>query len=186
MTARLAPGTASEVGYVTRDLEKTLDFWTGSVRAGPFFKMTYPAGIVTDYRGTPSNGTMTAALAFSGLTLIEIIQPAFDGPSIFTEFLEAFGEGYHHYYPNIRPLPGDEFDRLCAHYLARGHMIAARTTDPMFGRNIFFDANDGSHTYIEMLEFSTPASYASVERLYEEHIAWDGSRPVRDFAELFE
>jgi len=93
-------GKVCQNGYVVRDIEKAMKFWTEVQRVGPFF---YVPKVKTDwfrYRGAPpppdSAVEMSIALANSGDLQIELIQQRNDAPSMYLDFLKAHGEGLQH------------------------------------------------------------------------------------------
>lgn len=175
----------TETCFVTHDLEKCIDNWVNTMGAGPFYMHTYGPGITLSYRGQPAHDSFKAAIGFSGATLIELLQPLNDAPSIFQEILQARGEGaLHHVYPNIQPLSAAEFDAQLAAYRDKGFKEAAWLQPPGVGRNVFLDATDTLGCFIELLEFD-PVTYSKItERLHAEHMRWDGKNPIRSMAEL--
>src|SRR5207244_11901737 len=89
-------GKVCQNGYVVRDIEKAMKFWTEVQRVGPFF---YIPKVKTDwfrYRGVDSPVEMSIALANSGDLQIELIQQRNDAPSMSLDHLEASGEGLQH------------------------------------------------------------------------------------------
>jgi len=89
-------GKVCQNGYVVRDIEKAMKFWTEVQRVGPFF---YIPKVKTDwfrYRGVDSPVEMSIALANSGDLQIELIQQRNDAPSMYLDHLEAYGEGLQH------------------------------------------------------------------------------------------
>lgn len=89
-------GNVMQVCVVSRDLHRTM---AGMVRLGigPWRVYTFSPETVEDmtYGGVPAESTFTLALAFSGTSMWEIVQPV-SGPSIYVDFLEQHGEGIHH------------------------------------------------------------------------------------------
>jgi hypothetical protein len=177
-------GSVTEICYVTTDLTGAIERWAQDLGAGPFFTLTIPADFGTRiYRGGPARDSFSAALGFCGSTLVEFVQPLNDRPSVFREVLDERGDlAAHHIYPNIRPVTGAEFDRLRAGYEQAGYPAALDMVLPGLGRNILFDARARLGVFIELLEVSPPM-YAGVEKMLSTHQSWDGSRPIRDFAE---
>ena len=89
-------GKVCQNGYVVRDIEQAMKFWTEVMRVGPFF---YIPKVKTDwfrYRGIDSAVEMSIALANSGDLQIELIQQRNDAPSMYLDHLEAHGEGMQH------------------------------------------------------------------------------------------
>jgi hypothetical protein len=89
-------GNVMQVCVVSRDLRRTM---AGMARLGigPWRVYTFSPETVEDmtYGGASAQSTFTVALAFSGTSMWEIIEPA-SGPSIYADFLEQHGGGVHH------------------------------------------------------------------------------------------
>ncbi len=72
-------GPAFQVGYVVRDFEATLAHWIDVMGVGPFYLFPMPIAFSRlDVRGAPAtdlNFIRRTALAYSGDTQIEIIEP---------------------------------------------------------------------------------------------------------------
>lgn len=177
-------GLVLETCYVTHDLERAIGAWTAGAKAGPFYVLNMPADIgVRIYRGAPARDSFKAALGFSGLGLVEFIQPTNDAPSVFREVLETKGDmAVHHIMPDVRPMSAADYDALYKHYTELGYVDAINMVIPGLGRNSLFDARDKLGTFIELLEV-TPAMYAGLEKMYAAHVGWNGERPIRDFME---
>jgi hypothetical protein len=177
-------GTVTETCYVTSDLRGAISRWGEAFKAGPFFVMTIPVGFGTRiYRGRPAEDAFSAALGFSGMSLVEFIQPLNDKPSVFREVLDEKGDfAVHHVYPNIRPVTAAEFDSERARYERAGFVPALDMVMPGLGRNVLFDARPQVGVFVELLEVS-PAMWAGVEKMFNAHQSWDGTRPMRDFVE---
>ncbi len=176
-------GNVTEICYVTHDIAAATARWARTLGAGPFFDMAVPDGELM-LRGKPVRDKFRAVLGFSGTTIIELIQPLSDGPSLFTEVLREKGEGaIHHVYPSIRPLTAEAYDSLCAGYEAEGLERVLDFTVPGIGRNCFYDARDRIGSFIEVLEVNQPA-FDMVYKMYEAHLAGPGDRPLRPFAEM--
>jgi hypothetical protein len=90
-------GPIFQIGYVVRDIEVAMDHWVRVLGVGPFVFKPDVTFAETSYRGTKTNGMMSAvAHAFSGDLDIELIQQVSDTPSIYRDFLDEFGEGMQH------------------------------------------------------------------------------------------
>lgn len=90
-------GSIIQVAYVVRDLEAAMKRHWEVCGLGPWDVYTFDASKVDDfiYRGKPANHTALLALARSGATQVELLQPV-SGYCIYDEHLEARGEGLHH------------------------------------------------------------------------------------------
>ena len=82
-----------QVGYVVRDLEKTLEIYApmfGPFCMEPYEKITGPL-----FRGTPTDCELRIAYGKSGNLEMEFIQPV-SGMGPHQEFLDQGREGIHH------------------------------------------------------------------------------------------
>jgi methylmalonyl-CoA/ethylmalonyl-CoA epimerase len=84
-----------QLGYVVRDIDKACEFYEATYGVGPF--QVFPEVIMDGaiLRGTPVDTRIKVALAKSDKIEIEFIQPL-QGKNLYTEFLEAKGDGMHH------------------------------------------------------------------------------------------
>lgn len=85
-----------QVGIVVTDLQKAIDYYSSVLGIGiglfKVFSINAPNHIV---RGQINPLKMKCAFAQIGALQIELIQ-SIEGENIYTEFLEAKGEGLHH------------------------------------------------------------------------------------------
>ncbi len=97
-------GPCVQVGVVVRDLDRTIQRLTEIFGIGPFRTVVYPppgrADIETTYHGEPGQFKYRQAFASLGSVELEIIQPL-EGPSIWSDFVAAHGEGIHHIRFNV-------------------------------------------------------------------------------------
>ncbi|MCI4676806.1 VOC family protein [Candidatus Mycolicibacterium alkanivorans] len=100
-----------QIGYIVSDFEQTID---GRVQlgVGPWCVMR---GIAMSclYRGEPCSVTLTIGFANSGDLQLEVIHQDDDTPSIYPEFTDAGGEGYHQLIAGVATL-SRHFCRWCA------------------------------------------------------------------------
>lgn len=89
-------GPVMQIAWVVRDLEAAIDHWTRIMNVGPFFLFEHVPFSELLFGGKPSPVDMTAALAYSGETQIELIYQHNDAPSIYTEFLRGGRTGVQH------------------------------------------------------------------------------------------
>ena len=87
------PGPIRQIGYVVTDLDRAMAHWL-ELGVGPWFVLR-GLPMQANYRGEPCETTLSVAWSNSGEMQIELIQQLDDTPSIFTEFLDGHGPGYH-------------------------------------------------------------------------------------------
>lgn len=89
----ILPGPIRQLGYVVTDIDGAMRSWLG-LGVGPWFVMRNLT-LSVSYRGEPCEITQSLALSNSGDMQVELIQQHSEAPSIFTEFLESHGGGFH-------------------------------------------------------------------------------------------
>ena len=107
-----------QVALVVRNLDATLEEYTNRLGIGPWRVMLCEPPRLTDMRirGEPIGYSMRLAVAQTGRTMWEIIEPV-DGPSIYQEFLDEHGEGIHHL---VVEHEGLDYDEALARFRERG------------------------------------------------------------------
>ncbi|MFD9111540.1 VOC family protein [Streptomyces bottropensis] len=85
-----------QFAYTVPDLAAEMRWWTDELGVGPWFVSDRIDGEGSTYRGEPSRAEFALALAFSGHTMVELIQTLDDEPSIYKEAYERHGYGFHH------------------------------------------------------------------------------------------
>jgi len=167
-------GKVCQNGYVVRDIEKAMAFWTGVQRVGPFF---YIPKVKTDwfrYRGVDSPVELSIALANSGDLQIELIQQRNDAPSMYRDHLEAHGEGLQHmsyWTTDYQPL----YDRALEAGFAVGH--DGQIGGPK-GRFAYFETTGHPGTVVEISDISGGKGrfFQHIRKVAE---SWDGRDPIR-------
>ena len=107
-----------QVALVVNNLDSAMAEYTKRLGIGPWWVTLYGPPRLTEMRirGTEIAYSMKLAIAWTGETMWELIQPV-DGPSIYKEFLEEKGEGFHHVIVEHR---GMQFDEAVSSFSARG------------------------------------------------------------------
>jgi hypothetical protein len=167
-------GKVCQNGYVVRDIEKAMKFWTEVQRVGPFF---YVPRVKIDwfrYRGANSAVEMSIALANSGDLQIELIQQRNDAPSMYLDFLKAHGEGLQHmsyWTTDYQAL----YDRAIASGFVVGHEGQIGGDK---GRFAYFETAGHAGTVVEISDVSGGKGrfFGHVRKAAEN---WDGRDPVR-------
>jgi hypothetical protein len=167
-------GKVCQNGYVVRDIEAAMKFWTEGQRVGPFF---YIPKVKTDwfrYRGADSPVALSIALANSGDLQIELIQQRNAAPSMYLDFLERHGEGLQHmsyWTTDYQAL----YDRAIASGFVVGH--EGQIGGPK-GRFAYFETAGHAGTVVEISDISGGKGrfFQHIRRAAE---SWDGRDPVR-------
>jgi catechol 2,3-dioxygenase-like lactoylglutathione lyase family enzyme len=166
-----------QVAYAVPDLTAGMRWWTEELGVGPWFVTERIGGEGSTYRGEPGKAEFAIALAFSGHMMVELVQTLDDEPSIYKDAYERHGYGFHHVakaVPNVK----EEVERR----KASGASVLFHDLPP--GGEVFFlDGGEDAPGMIELIQDNeiTRGIFTSVWRA---SIDWDGSRPLRNFAEL--
>jgi hypothetical protein len=170
-------GKARQLGYVVRDLDAAMSFWTQMLDVGPFVVIEEAVGN-RDYlhRGVKSDVQMSLAFTYCGDVQFELVQQINDAPSPYMEFLGEGREGLHHiaFYP-------DDYEQARAELLRRGmEEVACVQTLDGERQNSFFATPPEVGFMIELTPVTPEREhyYSGFRKLTE---TWDGTRPVRRY-----
>ena len=168
-------GKVCQNGYVVRDIQKAMKFWTEVQRVGPFF---YIPEVKTDwfrYRGADSPVEMSIALANSGDLQIELIQQRNDAPSMYKEFLGSGREGLQHMSYWTR-----DYQVLYDRALSLGYKVGHEgQIGGEKGRFAYFDTQAHPGTVVEISDISGSKG-SFFEHIRKVAAGWDGSDPIRE------
>jgi uncharacterized glyoxalase superfamily protein PhnB len=90
----LLSNSFAQVAWVVRDLQAAEEFFKNTIGIASFMRMENIRADETEgtYNGKPGDYVFHLSLAYSGNTMLELIQPV-SGRSIYTDFLEKHGTG---------------------------------------------------------------------------------------------
>jgi catechol 2,3-dioxygenase-like lactoylglutathione lyase family enzyme len=167
-------GKVRQNGYVVRDIDAALAYWTEVLGVGPFFYVERVP--IEDFRycGEPSPIEVSIALANSGDLQIELIQQRNDAPSMYRDFLAAGHEGLQH-----MAWWTEDFDSELARLSAAGFQVGqSGTIGGANGRFVYFTAESHPGSVVELSEVSG-AKGRLFAAIREAAADWDGVDPVR-------
>ncbi len=164
------PGPARQIGFVVRDIDAAMQSFI-EMGIGPWYVIR-ELPLQVYYRGRACEVVQSMALANSGEMQLELIQQHCDTPSIFTEFLESHGEGFHQLAWWV-----DDFDAAVRAAEAAGLPVVwagAEGGTPY----AYVKPSAGPVEIIEIMELNavTDGMAARVRAAAED---WDGTNPVR-------
>ena len=162
------PGSIIQIAYVVRDIRTSVEGYARALGVKPFYLLEHVQQANPNFRGQAIAPDFSVALGFSGAVQIELIQQHCDTPSIYKEFLDHHGEGYHHVWRHV-----EDFDRALDEYRALGCEIPWQVESVGFGRCAYIDTLGKFGAYIELLEWS-PRMQAIWEKLEVLGDRWDG------------
>lgn len=172
----------TQMGYVTPDLEASLDYWIDVAGAGPFYYAEYePEQQI--HRGEPTHIRFRLAYGYIGDVHIEVVQQLSVGSSAYTEALEnartvPTGGVFHHVL-----LLHDGYDGIYDSYLSAGAERCYDAFVPGVGRFCYLDTRSLMGCYLELVE-DTSVFEAACAKMKAIHADWDGRAPRRDFDEI--
>ena len=175
-------GQIRQAGYVVRDIEASMAFWSETLGVGPWFYNERVPIRNYRYHGQPHEVHNSVALANSGPLQVELIQTRNDAPSMYRDFLRAGNLGLQHvaYWT-------EQFDDDLARLDAQGFKVAMSGEVGERGRFVYFEpaAHAGVHpgTVIELSEVAGPKGKL-FRMIREASEGWDGRDPVRPFPDL--
>ncbi|MCC4250178.1 MULTISPECIES: VOC family protein [Microbacterium] len=161
-----------QFAYVVADLEASVAEWTSIANVGPWF-LRGPFWTNARYRGRPSSNHLYVGQAYSGNTMLELIQQLDDSPSVYREVVEQRGYGFHH--TGIGTL---DYEGQVARHESQGFETAYESTLPTGARLSYFDTGRPLGGMLEIVEI-TPAQEAVYSNVYRAAQGWDGSAPIR-------
>ena len=86
-----------QMAYVVPDVRAAMSAWVEKVKVGPWFLLEHFTGNDPKYRGRDSTADVAIAMSFAGHMNIELIQPNNEAPSVYREWIERRGYGFHHW-----------------------------------------------------------------------------------------
>jgi hypothetical protein len=164
-----------QIAYVVPDIRAAMQTWTLKLNVGPWFLLDHFSGLNPRYRGSDSTADVSLAMSFAGHMNIELIQPNDAEPSVYREWIDKRGYGFHHW-----GRATTNFDEDVARYRAQGHELVFLAGVPSGGSVAYMDTTALLPGYVELIEIG--ASFEAVfSKFYRASIGWDGTEPVRSF-----
>ena len=166
-------GPIFQIAYVVDDIEAHVAHWTGTMGVGPFFRFPLPlefAWLEVDGVRVATGADIYAAvaIAYSGETMIELIQPG-PAPSTYRAFLDAGRTGIHHLGTFT-----DRYDEQVAAARAAGLKIVLEGALPL-SRFAYIETGEGfPASMVEIIE-PQPAMIELFDGIKAAARDWDGS-----------
>lgn len=171
-------GEIRQLGYVVRDIEAAMAYWSTTLGVGPWFYNPKVPIKNYRYRGQAHEPHNSVALANSGFVQVELIQCRNDVPSMYRDFLQAGHTGLQHvaYWT-------DNYDADLTRLTQRGFKAVMSGEVGERGRFVYFDTEYHPGTVIELSEVAGPKG-RMFDLIRAASQGWDGSQPVRPFPDL--
>jgi len=167
------PGPIRQNGYVVRDLERAIDAWL-QVGVGPWLLLPHLKQANSVYRGQPTEPVVSIAFANSGELQLELIVQEDDEPSIYREFLDAGGEGFHHLAWWV-----EDFDAVARAAHGAAWPLVHFGDGGGMAKFAYYDPGGVTSTVVEVMEL-TDATRWLVSTVQAAALDWDGADPVRN------
>ncbi len=166
-------GGIVQVAYTVPDIKAGMRDFTARLNVGPWFVTGPFVTSEAQYRGRPTRLEITLAMAFAGHMMIELIDQHNDVPSVFREYIDRRGHGFHHWAIGSKSFDGD-----VERYRKQGYEIAFSDRAPRGNRVIYMDTTADLNGMTEIIEM-TDVLEARYTMMYEAARTWDGGDPVR-------
>jgi catechol 2,3-dioxygenase-like lactoylglutathione lyase family enzyme len=165
-------GPVFQLGFVPRDFDAALAFWTGTMGVGPFYYIEHLPLVGTRYRGQPTAIDSSVALAYWGDLQIELLRQHDSTPSVYTEWLDAGREGVQHFCIAV-----DDMAAACGLLRGLGGVAVHEAAMEGAAEAAYFELpGPGPMVEIARLAPQFDALFAFMRRTARQ---WDGSDPVR-------
>jgi hypothetical protein len=164
-----------QMAYVVEDIDAAMRTWIDELKVGPWFLLPHFTGVEPSYRGAPAESDVALSMAFAGHMAIELIQPHDDKPSVYKEWIDTHGYGFHHW-----GVGSIDYDADLARHLEQGHNLVFEAKVPTGGRVAYVDTTGELPGYVEIIELDDPTDVVFT-RFYAASLGWDGSDPIRSF-----
>lgn len=171
-------GPIRQNGYVVRDIQAAMRWWTQVIGAGPFFYLERLTVERHTYMGRESAAPeISFAVGQGGDLQVELLQQHDDAPSIYRDFLDSGQEGLHHIAFWTQQFD-DDLRRLLDQGLQVGEAGQSITGGPNARFAYLLDERQPG-TVIELSDISGPKG-ALYRRVAEAARGWDGRDPIRE------
>jgi catechol 2,3-dioxygenase-like lactoylglutathione lyase family enzyme len=165
-------GPIRQTGYIVRDLDEAIRRWC-ALGIGPWFTIRNLEQKDCRYRGELCEPTISIGLANTGPMQIELIQQHGDTPSIYREFVDTHGEGFHQFAWWVT-----DFDAVMRKADAAGWPVAFSGSGGTV-RFAYFEVDPTISTIVEVTELND-STQGLADLLEGAAATWDGvSEPVR-------
>ncbi|CAH0992078.1 hypothetical protein SIN8267_02193 [Sinobacterium norvegicum] len=166
-------GKVKQWGFLVKDLDKAMAFWTETLGVGPWWGYRN-VSLESTFKGETNTVKMHVGLAFQNGVQIELIQQTNDVRSPYSEFKQTDKEQVMHQIAYFAP----DIDDAVARAKATGMSELGVCTN-MLGQRYYYMSNDDlGDLVVELMEVDD-GFVADYERCAKEAEQWDGSEPYR-------
>lgn len=171
-------GEIRQLGYVVRDIEQAMKYWSETLGVGPWYYNPKVPIVNYQYEGRRYEPHNSVALANSGFIQVELIQVRNNVPSMYRDFLLQGFTGLQHvaYWT-------EDYDADLQRLEDMGFRPKMGGEVGQRGRFVYFDTGLYPGTVIELSEVAGPKGKL-FDLIRDASQDWDGRDPVRDFPNL--
>jgi catechol 2,3-dioxygenase-like lactoylglutathione lyase family enzyme len=166
------PGPIRQNAYIVPDLDEAIARWL-SIGIGPWVVLPSFAQVDSEYRGVATSPVVSIAFANSGPLQIELIRQEDESPSIYKEFTDGGGIGFHHI-----AFWSEDFDATIAAATAAGWPVVHHGTGGGIAKFAYLDVRGIPSTVVEVMELNATTTWMTT-MVREAAQGWDGRDPVR-------
>jgi len=166
------PGPIRQNAYIVSDLRDGIERWL-SIGIGPWMVLPSFRQVDSEYRGQATAPVVSIAFANSGPLQIELIQQEDESPSIYKEFTDGGGTGFHHV-----AFWSEDFDATMAAATAAGWPVVHHGTGGGIAKFAYLDARGMPATVVEVMELNATTMWMTT-MVREAAQGWDGHDPIR-------
>ena len=173
-------GKIAQLGYVVKDIEESIEYWTKTLGIGPFLILKDIKFSDYHYRGEACEApTLTIALANSGDLQIELIQQHDDQPSVYKDFSDQGREGLQHFSSWVTTA---EMASSKAEFAAAGYVPVMEGSIPeMGGLFVYYDTQDGpGGSMFEVSNLRDESFTGFIGAIQQSAADWDGQHSILD------
>ena len=139
----------AQIAWVVKDVEATKKFFEDTLGINNFSKVATVR--VKDYNATyygePSDDESLVAMAYSGGTFLELIQPL-SGKSIYQDYIDNNPEGGVHHIAYSLPIAG--FDKIIFRFESKGFPVVSSYDTPI-AKIVMFDTRKEMGVFTEIM-----------------------------------
>jgi len=166
------PGPIRQNAYIVADLQADIGKWL-SMGIGPWIVLPSFAQVESVYRGEATAPVVSIAFANSGELQIELIQQEDESPSIYKEFADAGGVGFHHV-----AFWSEDYDSTIARAQSVGWPVVHHGSGGGIAKFAYLDTGGFTSTVVEVMELNPTTTWMTT-MVREAARGWDGSDPIR-------
>ena len=156
-----------QLAYVVEDIEASIRCFHATMNVGPW-QLRGPFTTTSAlYHGKPVALSLSIAHAFSGHTMLELIQQHDGTPSVYRDTITERGYGFHHWGVSCV-----DYDKKLEAMKQQGRSPAFEDKTAIGTRVAYFDYRQEMGGFIEYIEMNAAAE-ARYTTMYDRALMWD-------------